>query len=57
MVHHKVLHLKKILEAFALVIEKKTLAILCKLHCTVHVLVVASFMSVVVVVVAIVIVS
>ncbi len=35
MVHHNVLHLKKKLRYLALIIEKKALAILCKLHCIV----------------------
>ncbi len=34
MVHHKVIHLKKELRYFALYLEKKAIAILCKLHCT-----------------------
>ncbi len=35
MAHYKVLHLKKKLRYFALFIEKKAIAILCKLHCTI----------------------
>ncbi len=35
MVHHKVLHMKKKLRYFALIIEKKAIAILCQLHCIV----------------------
>ncbi len=34
MAHYKVLHLKKKLRYFALFIEKKAIANLCKLHCT-----------------------